>query len=45
MLGPVNLKIVLGVAVAILFIWGGLIGKPGALLAALIAPEALQGSS
>ena len=41
MIGPVNLKLVLGIAIALLLIWIGLTGKLGSLLASMITPDAL----
>ena len=36
------LRIALGLLVAVLLIWVGMSGRPGALLASLITPDALQ---
>jgi hypothetical protein len=36
------LKLVLGIVFGILLIWVGLVGRPGALLAAFIVPGNLQ---
>ncbi len=36
------LKLAIGFAIGILLIWVGLLGRPGALLAAFITPDALQ---
>ena len=36
------LKLVIGLAIGILVIWVGMVGRPGLLLAAFITPDALQ---
>ena len=36
------LKLLLGLFIGILLIWIGLVGRPGALAAAFITPDALQ---
>lgn len=36
------LRLMIGLAIGILLIWVGLVGRPGALLAAFITPDALQ---
>ena len=41
MIGPLNLKLVLGMAIAGLLIWIGLTGRLGSLLASMITPDAL----
>ena len=37
------LKLLLGLFLGAMLIWVGLVGRPGALLAAFITPGALQG--